>query len=172
MAICDTSFNILNVLLKLLYLPPSLAIPFRTSVHAPLCCAFSSVGCTTFPQFHHSPFLPILHSGHKILLLFYSDTFLTIASFLPHSTYCTLVISPFLVSPSLQFHASWHEPYHTFFTCVMTNLLDDEETCNQWKEDLPLDNHYEIDYLRDERYDWVYNSLDEWKGAQESRWED
>ena len=40
------------------------------------------------------------------------------------------------------------------------------------KKDLPLDNHYEVDYLRDERYDWVYNSLDEWEGAQESKWED
>ena len=94
-----------------------------------LCFFLCGVHC--FSSVLPLSFFPILHSGHKILLLFYSDTFLTIASFLPHSTYCTLVISPFLVSPSLQFHASWHEPYHTFFTCVMTNLLDDEETCNQ-----------------------------------------
>ena len=32
---------------------------------------------------------------------------------------------------------------------VITNLLDNEETCDQWKEDLPLDDHYEVDYLRD-----------------------
>ena len=54
----------------------------------------------------------------------------------------------------------------------MTNLLDDEETYDQQEEDLPLDDHYKVDYLRDEKYDWVYNSLDEWEGAQESKWED
>ena len=54
----------------------------------------------------------------------------------------------------------------------MINLLNNKETCNQQKENLPLDDHYKVDYLRDERYGWVYNSLDEQKGAQESRWKD
>ena len=37
---------------------------------------------------------------------------------------------------------------------------------------MSLDDHYEINYLKDERYDWIFNSLDEWGGAQESGWED
>ena len=43
----------------------------------------------------------------------------------------------------------------------MTNLLDNEEIYNRQKEDLSLDDHYEIDYFRNKRYDWVYNSLNE-----------
>jgi len=29
-----------------------------------------------------------------------------------------------------------------------------------------------VDYLRGDNYEWVFNSLDEWEGAQERGWED
>ena len=95
------SLNILNILLKSLCLPPSLAAPFRTSVHIPLCCAFPFVEHTASLQFYHSLFLSILYSGHKILFLFCSNTFLTIVFFLSHPIHYTLVISPFLAFPFL-----------------------------------------------------------------------
>ena len=112
-----TSLNILNILLKSLCPLPSLAVHFGTSVYMSSFCAFPSMEHAASLQFYPSLFLPTLHSRYKILLLSYSDTFFTIVSFLPHSIYCTLVIYSLLASPSLQFHASWHEPYHMFFTC-------------------------------------------------------
>ena len=55
-------------------------------------------------------------------------------------------------------------------TCyVMTNPLEDEEEYDGWKDNLPLDDHYEVDYLRDKRYNWVYNSLGKQERAQENR---
>ena len=88
-----TSLNILNILLIFLYLSSSFAMLLRTSVYVPLYCMFSSIGYAAIPQFHHSFFFPVLHSGHKIFFLSCSSTLLPIASFLPHSTHCTLVIS-------------------------------------------------------------------------------
>ena len=96
----------------------SLAAPFGVSVCVPPYCTFSFVEHTTSLQFHYSLFLPTLYSGHKILLLFCSDTFLIITSLLPHFTYSTLVISSLFASSSLQFHASWHRLHHMFLTCL------------------------------------------------------
>ena len=84
-----------------------------------LCCAFPSMGCTATPQFHYSFFFPVLHSGHRISLLSYSNTFPPIAFFLPHFIYCTLVISSLFASSSLQFHTSWYRSHHMFLTCLL-----------------------------------------------------
>ena len=41
-------------------------------------------------------------------------------------------------------------------TCyVMTNPLEDEEEYDGWKDNLPLDDHYEVDYLRGDNYEWM-----------------
>ena len=95
------SLSILNILLTSFCSFLSLAVPFGAFVYSLPCCAFPYIGHTTSPQFHHSLFLFTLHSGHKIFLLFYSGTFLTIASLLSHFTYSTLIISPFFTFPSL-----------------------------------------------------------------------
>ena len=78
---------------------------------------------TATPQFYHSPFLPTLHSGHKIPFFSCSDTFLIIVSLLPHFTYSTLVISSLLASSSLQCHASWHKLHYMFLTCFQGGIL-------------------------------------------------
>ena len=98
-----TSLSILNVLLTSLYFFPSLVVLFEASTHV------------TFPQFHHSLFLPTLHSRYNIPFLSYSDIFCTIAFFLLHFTHFTLVILFLLASPSLQSHISWNMPYCMFF---------------------------------------------------------
>jgi len=41
----------------------------------------------------------------------------------------------------------------------MINPLGDTEEHDEWKEDFSLDNHYEIDYPRGDRYKWIFNSL-------------
>ena len=91
-----TSLNILNILLMFLCLFFFFAILFRVPVHILLYCTFLSMGCTATLQFHYGFFFYILYSGHKISLHSCSNTFLSIVSFLSHSTYCTLVISPLL----------------------------------------------------------------------------
>ena len=88
-----TFLNILNILLTSLYLFSFFAMLLGTSVHIPLYCTFLSIGHAATSQFYHSFFFSILYSGHKISLLSCSNTFPPIASFLPHSIYCTLVIS-------------------------------------------------------------------------------
>ena len=42
---------------------------------------------------------------------------------------------------------------------IMINPLGDTEEHDEWKEDFSLDNHYEIDYPRGDRYEWIFNSL-------------
>ena len=101
-----TFLNILNVLLTFLCLFFFFAVLFRVSVHTLLCYAFLSMEHTTIFQFHHSFFFPILYSGHKIFLFSCSNTLPPITSFLPHSIYCTLIISLLLTSLFLQFYAS------------------------------------------------------------------
>ena len=93
-----TSLNILNVLLTSLCLPPSLAVPFGVSVHVLPCCTFLSVGHTTSPQFHHSLFLPTLHSGYKILFF--------------------LILIPFS-----QLHSSFHTLHTPLFSSLLSLLL-------------------------------------------------
>jgi len=73
---------------------------------------FFSVGHTASLQFYHSFFLLTLYSGHRIFLLSYFDTFLTIVFFLLHFMHSTLVIF------SLQFYTSWYRPHHMFLTCL------------------------------------------------------
>ena len=86
-----TSLNILNILLTSLCSPPSLTAPFGVSVHVLPCCAFPSVGHAAYLQFHYSLFLPTLYSGHKILLLSCSNTFLVLIPFLQlHPSFYTL----------------------------------------------------------------------------------
>ena len=36
--------------------------------------------------------------------------------------------------------------------CVMTNPLENEEEYDGWRDDLSLDNYYEVDYLRGDNY--------------------
>ena len=121
-----TFLNILNILLTSFCSSLSLAVSFRVFVCVLPYCAFPSMECTTSLQFHHSLFLSTLYSEHKILLFSCSNTFLTIASFLSHFTHFTLVISLLFASSSLQFHASWHRPYHMFLTCLSRrNLVPD-----------------------------------------------
>ena len=84
-----TSLNILKVLLTFLCLLLSFAMLSRTSAYTPSCCAFTSLGYTTTPQFHYGFFSPILHSGHKIFPFSFSNTFFfTIVSF--HKTLATM----------------------------------------------------------------------------------
>ena len=109
-----TSLNILNILLMSLWLTSSIAALLGISVHVPSCSTFPSIGCATTPQFHYGFFFSVLHSGHRIPLLFHSNTFPPIVSFLPYFIYCTLIISPLFASSSLQFHASWHRLHHMF----------------------------------------------------------
>ena len=113
-----TSLNILNILLTSLCLPLFLAMPFKVSVHAPPYYAFPSVGHATSPQFYYFLFLPILHFGHKILLLSCFDTFLTIIFLLSYFAHSTLIISSLFASSFLQFYASWHRSHYTFLTCL------------------------------------------------------
>jgi len=114
-----TSLNILNVLLTFFYLPPSLTVPFRVSVHVPLYCAFPSVGYTTSLQFHYSFFFSTLYSGHKILLFSCSDIFFTIVSLFLHFIHSTLIIFSLFASPSLQFYASWYRLHYMFLICFL-----------------------------------------------------
>ena len=107
-----TSFSILNILFTSLCSLLSLAIPFRPSVYMPPYYVFFSVGHTASLQFYHSFFLLTLYSGHRIFLLSYFDTFLTIVFFLLHFMHSTLVIF------SLQFYTSWYRPHHIFLTCL------------------------------------------------------
>ena len=81
-----------------------------------LCFFLCGVHC--FSSVLPLSFLPTLHSGHKILLLSHSNTFLTIAFLLPHFTHSTFVISSLFASFSLQFYAFWHRPHYTFLTCL------------------------------------------------------
>ena len=112
-----TFFNILNILLMSFCLSFSCTVLFRTPVYVPLYCVFLSVGCATTLQFYYGFFFPVLYSGHRISLLSYSSTLSFIVSLFLHFIHCTLVISPLLVSSSLQFHAFWQRLYHIFFTC-------------------------------------------------------
>jgi len=43
----------------------------------------------------------------------------------------------------------------------MTNPLGDKEKYDGWRDDLPLDDHYKVDYLRGDNYEWLFNLLDE-----------
>ena len=54
----------------------------------------------------------------------------------------------------------------------MTNPLGDKEKYDGWRDDLPLDDHYKVDYLRGDNYEWLFNLLDEQKRAQERECED
>ena len=113
------SLNILNIFLMSLWLTSPFIMLFGISVHMPLYYTFSSIGHTTTPQFYHSFFFSILYSGHKIFLLFYSNTLSPIVSLLLHLIHCTLVISPLFASLSFQFYTSWQRSYYTFLTCLL-----------------------------------------------------
>ena len=80
-----------------LQLTSSFAALFRISVCVLLCYTFSSMGYATTSQFHYSFFFFILHSGHRISLLFCSNTLPSIASLLPHS--CHFFSPCFFFSP-------------------------------------------------------------------------
>jgi len=84
-----------------------------------LCCTFFSMEHAATLQFYHSFFFSVLYSGYKIFLLSCSDTLPSIAFFLSHFIYYTLIIFSLLASPSLQFHASWQKLYYTFLTCLL-----------------------------------------------------
>ena len=111
-----TSLGILNILLIFFQLLPSFSVPSRDSACALLYCAFTSLGHATIPQFHHSFFFPVPHSGHKI---FSFSTLPPIVSFLPYSSHSTLVIPPPFASHSLHFHASSHSSHHVFLTLTL-----------------------------------------------------
>ena len=88
-------------------------MPFRASVHVLLYCTFPCSGYAATPQFHHGCFLPVLHSGHQVLLLSSFDIFSpTIVSFLPYFVYLTLLPT----SLFLYFHASRQLLYYTFLS--------------------------------------------------------
>ena len=54
----------------------------------------------------------------------------------------------------------------------MINPLGNVEEYDGQEDDFSLDDHYKVDYLRGDNYEWVFNSLDEWEGAQERGWKD
>ena len=108
-----TFLSILNVHLTSLCLPPSLVVPFGTSIHVLLCYAFPCSGCTTILQFYHGCFLLVLYSGHQIFLLSSSDIFPpTIVSFFPYFVHLTLL--PVLLF--FYFYASRQFLYYTFLS--------------------------------------------------------
>ena len=54
----------------------------------------------------------------------------------------------------------------------MINPLGDAEKYNRQKNDFSLDNYYEVDYLRGDNYEQVFNSLNKQEGTQKKVWED
>ena len=44
---------------------------------------------------------------------------------------------------------------------MMINSLGDKEQYDYWREDISLDDHYEVNYLEKDKYEWLFNLLDE-----------
>lgn len=112
------SLNILNVLLTSLQLFSFFTMLFGAPTYILLYYIFTSMGYTTFPQFHYGFFCSILYSRHRIFFLFYSITFSPIASLLSHSMHCILVIFSLLSFSFLQFQASWQGSHHILLICL------------------------------------------------------
>jgi len=101
------SLSILNVLLISLCLSFSFTVLFRTPICILLYCAFSCLGHATTLQSHHSYFLSILYSGHRILSLSSFDTSTTISLRL-HQVHFTLTASLSFTESSLHLYALKH----------------------------------------------------------------
>ena len=85
-------------------------------------CAFSCLGCAATLQSHHGCFLPIPHSGHRIISLSSFDTSATI-SLCPHQVHFTLTTSLSFAKFSFYLYTSRHWLHQIFFSCSPeTNL--------------------------------------------------
>ena len=65
------------------------------------------------------------------------------------------------------YHINQQTVKNRYSLSVMTNPLGDEEEYDGQRDNLPLDDHYEVDYLRGNNYKWLFHSLNEWERAQE-----
>jgi len=111
----------------------SLTVPFETPVHMLLCYASSCTEHTTTFQFYYGYFLPVSHSGHKILFLSFSNIPSTVF-FLLYQLYFILTTSFSLTAFFLYLHTSRQLLHYTFlkyspeinsclwFSCILVFL--------------------------------------------------
>ena len=110
------SRNYLITLLMFLYLSSSFTVLFGTPVCTLPCYAFPCLWCATTLQSHYGCFLPVLHSGHRILSLSSFDTPATISLCL-HQVHFTLTTPLSFAEFSLHLYTSRHWLYQIFFSC-------------------------------------------------------